>query len=100
MVDAIIHDRRVRELVPRVALLRISALLIAIAWCGAAHDIPNDVTAQVFLKPDEQTLHLLVRVPLKAIRDVVFPEREGGYLDLQRTEPLLADAAVLWLSDF
>src|SRR5215472_19143150 len=38
-----------------------------------AHDIPNDVTAQLFLKPEAQQLNVLVRVPLKSIRDVVFP---------------------------
>jgi hypothetical protein len=54
----------------------------------------------MFLKPEGQHLNLLVRVPLKAIRDVVFPERGPGYLDLQRTLPLLPDAAILWISDF
>src|SRR5205814_2196457 len=42
----------------------------------------------------------LVRVPLKTIRDVVFPERGPGYLDLERTAPLLPDAALLWIADF
>ena len=66
----------------------------------AAHDIPSDVTVQAFLKPEGDRLHLLVRVPLKAIRDVVFPERGPGYLDLDRVEPFLPDAAILWISDF
>src|ERR1043166_8330510 len=38
----------------------------------AAHDIPNDVTVQLFLKPEGQQLNVLVRVPLKSMRDVVF----------------------------
>jgi len=42
----------------------------------------------------------MVRVPLKAIRDINFPERGPGYLDLDRTDPLLSDAATLWISDF
>ncbi len=66
----------------------------------AAHDIPRDVTVQVFVKPAGDRLHLLVRVPLGAMRDVIFPEREGGYLDVEKLAPLLPDAATLWISDF
>ena len=75
-------------------------------FCGActplvsAHDIPNDVSVQTFLKPSGQHLELLMRVPLKAMRDVVFPEKGAGYLDLEKSEPLLSGAAQLWLSDF
>ncbi len=75
-------------------------MILALASCAAAHDIPNDVTLQVFLKPQGRQLNLLVRVPLRAIRDVVFPEREAGYLDLERAGPLLADASLLWIADF
>jgi hypothetical protein len=67
---------------------------------AAAHDIPNDVTVQTFLKPSGRHLELLMRVPMKAMRDVVFPEKGPGYLDLEKTEPLLSGAATLWLSDF
>ena len=55
---------------------------------------------QAFLKPEGQRLRLLVRVPLKAMRDVEFPQKGPGYLDLARTAPLLPDAATLWISDF
>jgi hypothetical protein len=65
-----------------------------------AHDIPRDVTAQVFVKPAGERLQLLVRVPLGAMRDIIFPEREGGYLDVEKLVPLLPDAATLWISDF
>ncbi len=66
-----------------------------------AHDIPNDVTVQAFLKPAGERLHLLVRVPLRAMRDVDFPSRgRENYLDLERTQSLLPDAARLWISDF
>jgi hypothetical protein len=83
---------------------RLAVLFLALPPGAAGHDIPNDVTARMFLKPQGQHLNLLVRVPLKAVRDVVFPERgpEYGprYLDLERTLPLLPDAANLWISDF
>ena len=75
-------------------------LLLLTACAAPAHDIPNDVAVQAFLKPDGARLHLLVRVPLKAIRDAVFPERAAGYLDIEQTEPLLPDAATQWISDF
>jgi HupE / UreJ protein len=75
-------------------------LVLALPCEVAAHDIPNEVTAQLFIKPGGQHLNVLVRVPLKSIRDVMFPERGTGYLDLDRTAPLLPEAAMLWVSDF
>jgi hypothetical protein len=66
----------------------------------AAHDIPNDVTAQLFIKPEGKHLNVLVRVPLKSIRDVVFPQRGNGYLDLDRAAGMLSEVSTLWLSDF
>ena len=75
------------------------AVLLILSRGAVAHDIPNDVTIQLFLKPEGERLHLLVRVPLKAIRDINFPER-AGYLDLAHVDPLLPDAARLWISDF
>jgi hypothetical protein len=65
-----------------------------------AHDVPNDVTVQAFLKPAGTHLRLLVRVPLRAMRDISFPERSAGYLDLKRVGELLPSAATLWISDF
>jgi len=73
---------------------------IALPSAAVAHDIPNDVTIQVFVKPDGDRLHVLVRCPLKAIRDVNFPERGPGYLDVPAAEALLPGAATLWISDF
>jgi hypothetical protein len=75
------------------------AIFLAFACAASGHDIPNDVTVQVFFKPEAQRLRLLVRVPLKAMRDIVFPERGPGYLDLTKVDPLLPDAATLWISD-
>jgi len=77
------------------------AALLFTPGLASAHDIPNDVTVQAFLKPAGDRLHLLVRVPLKAMRDVDFPVRgKEGFLDIERTGPLLPDAATLWISDF
>src|SRR5579863_5633844 len=79
--------------------MRLLMLALAAALAAGAHDIPNDVTVQAFLKPEGQRLRLLVRAPMKAMRDVEFPQKGPGYLDLARTGPFLADAATLWISD-
>ncbi len=76
------------------------ASLLLLPWSALAHDIPNDVTVRAFVKPEGTQLHLLVRVPLKAMRDVNFPERGPGYLDFARVNDVLPGAATLWISDF
>jgi hypothetical protein len=43
---------------------------------------------------------LLVRAPLKAMRDMDVPRRAGGVLDLARVDPVLRDAATLWIGDY
>jgi hypothetical protein len=84
----------------RGAAALVAALLFTPGFLSA-HDIPNDVTVQAFLKPAGDRLHLLVRVPLKAMRDVDFPARgKEGFLDIEGTGPLLPDAATLWISNF
>ena len=76
-----------------------AALLSVLAATPGAHEIPNDVTVQSFIKPEGQRLHLLVRVPLVAMRDLDYPTRGPGYLDLTRIEPSLRDAAMLWVGE-
>ncbi|MGH9322064.1 MAG: HupE/UreJ family protein [Vicinamibacteria bacterium] len=65
-----------------------------------AHEIPTDVTVQAFLKPEGDKLRLVVRVPLAAMRDMTVPTDPFGYLDLSRAEPVLRDAAILWIADY
>ena len=45
-------------------LALIALLLAAVTSNARAHDIPNDVHIQAFVKPEGQQLQLLVRVPL------------------------------------
>jgi hypothetical protein len=54
----------------------------------------------MFVKPAGAHLEVLVRVPLKTIRDLEFPERADGYLDVEKLSPQLADAAKVWIADF
>lgn len=77
----------------------VAAMALAVSFNASAHDIPNDVTVQAFLKPEGQRLRLLVRAPLKALRDVDFPTRVPGYLDLARADSALRDGALQWISD-
>jgi len=65
-----------------------------------AHDIPADITVQSFLKPEGHTLRFLVRVPMKAMRDIEFPKRGPGFLDLDRVDEYLRDGAEQWISNF
>jgi hypothetical protein len=81
--------------------LRLCLCLILCLSAGAyAHDIPADIALQAFLKPEGRTLHFLVRVPLKAMRDVEFPTHGPGYLDLDRVDQYLRDGAQQWISNF
>ena len=73
--------------------------LLAQPFIAAAHDIPNDVAVQLFVKPADEHLELLLRVPLAAMRDVNFPTAGPGYLDLTRTDPLLNEAATVWIAN-
>jgi hypothetical protein len=84
---------------PRLAAALAAALVCALPSSPAAHEIPNDVTIQSFLKPEGQRLHLLVRVPLSAMIDIDYPKRGQGLLDLARADAWLRDAATLWIAD-
>ncbi len=75
------------------------ALMFARPLASVAHEIAADVTVQAFLRPEGARLQLLVRVPLGAMRDVDFPRRGPGYLDLAQAEPSLRHAARLWVAD-
>ena len=82
------------------SLLLLAACFLDHCGSAAAHDIPSDATVHVFVKPAGAQLQLLVRVPLKTIRDLEFPERADGYLDVEKLAPLLGDAAKVWIADF
>jgi hypothetical protein len=81
----------------RILVLAVIACALWPAADLSAHDIPNDVTVQVLVKPDGQRLKLLVRAPLKAMRDVEYPMRGADRLDVGRAGTILHDAATIWL---
>jgi hypothetical protein len=77
-----------------------AAMLLALPSEPAAHEIPARVTILAFVKPEGDRLRLLVRVPLEAMRDVELPLRGPGYLELDRVQPLVRDAARVWIADY
>jgi hypothetical protein len=80
----------------------IATLLLVVAFPSRplAHEIPPSVTLLVFAKPEGDRLRLVIRLPLESIRDVEFPLRGPGYLDLGRLGPMLPDAARIWVADY
>ena len=67
--------------------------------CTQAHEIPNDVQVKSFLKQDEQSLTLFIRVPLSSMKEVEFPLVNNLYLDIPSIKPSLQQAAELWFVD-
>jgi len=80
-------------------LLAAALALAALPQRVPAHEVPNDVKLQAFLKPAGDRLHLLLRVPLAAMQEVDFPRRGPGYLDLAHADSALRTAANQWLAD-
>ncbi|HEX7938912.1 MAG TPA: HupE/UreJ family protein, partial [Gemmatimonadaceae bacterium] len=65
-----------------------------------AHDIPSRVAVLAFVKVDHGHLRIVLRAPLEAMRDMNWPEKELGYLDLPKASPMARDAAQLWIVDY
>jgi len=74
--------------------------LLAFPATPFAHEIPPSVTVLAFVKPEAGRLRVVMRVPLEAIRDIDFPVRGAGYLDISRSTPQLRDAAKVWIADY
>ena len=70
--------------------------LVALSATTFAHEIPRDVTVHAFVKPEGQRLRVVLRVPLAAMRDIQFPERDG-MLDVARAQPDLLDGVIRWI---
>lgn len=82
-----------------VAAALAASLVFATPSPAGAHDIPTSVRLFIFVKPAGHTLHVVIRAPLEAMRDVNFPLVGPGYLDIARATPLLPGAAKVWLAD-
>lgn len=78
----------------------IAVLLLVLGAPTAAHEVPNEVTVFGFVRPEGQTLTLLLRAPMRSLRDIEVPTVPGDFLDFSRIERALNDAATLWIVDF
>ena len=76
-----------------------AGLILVLPTQQSAHEIPADVTVQAIVKAEGQRLRLLVRVPLVAMQDFNFPQRDQGYVDIDRSAEMLRDAVMLWVGD-
>lgn len=70
------------------------ALILGLGSASAsAHDIPNEIVVQAFVKPEAGRLHVLVRLPLVMLERIGLPKRGPGYLDLAAIDEGLRRAA-------
>lgn len=79
--------------------VRFCILLVLLAASAPAHDAPAQVTVHLHVRPLGQRMHVLVRVPLEAVRDVDFPLVDGRYLDVAALGPRLPGLAKIWVAD-
>jgi hypothetical protein len=82
------------------ALLLATLLVLILPSLVSSHEIPPSVMIVAFVRPAGQRLRVLMRVPLESMRDLDFPLRGPGYLDIPRAEPLLPQAARIWLAGY
>lgn len=76
------------------------ALLLALPSSAFAAGVAEELTIRAFVKPDGAGLHLLLRVPLKALSGIDFPLRgANGELDLSRIDAVLPSAARWWIAE-
>lgn len=95
------HGRRVGRVRRAVALSFVAlGALLALPGDRSGHEIPEDVTVRAFVAPVGDVLRVVVRVPLTSMRDVEFPLRGPGYVDVAGSESLLEDLARLWIADY
>ena len=86
------------KLLSRLAVA--AAAIVLLGPVARAHEVPNEVTVFGFVRPAGQTLTLLLRVPMKALRDIEVPMVGNGMLDFSRIDRALNDAATLWIVDY
>jgi hypothetical protein len=77
------------------------ALLFALPSRPSAHEIPSDARVQMFVRPEGQRLHVVVRFPMASTADTVqWPMTQPGLLDVTQAGDSLRQAAGLFLADY
>src|SRR5687767_13523641 len=57
-----------------------------------AHDIPDEIVVQSYVRPQQNQLQVLLRIPLLAITDANLPKDGTGYLAMPHLDPALREA--------
>lgn len=76
-----------------------AASLLALPGMVSAHDIPVRVTVHAFVKPEQDQLTVLLRVPMDAFGEITFPVRGPGYLRFSDAQFELEEAARVYLTE-
>ena len=95
LLNALIHSLRAS----RLALLAGSMLIFLLPTLANAHDIPSRVTVHAFVKPEGNQLTALIRVPMEAFGEIVFPLRGPGYLVFSEAQGDLDEAARVYITE-
>jgi hypothetical protein len=80
--------------------LAIVAALMLWPSAVSAHDVPDRVKIDVFVKPANGHLLILVRMPANALIDFLLPTLpDGNWVDLANADPVAAAGANVWIAD-
>ena len=71
------------------------ALLVALALQAVllAHDIPDEIVVQSYVRPQQNQLQVLLRIPLLAVAEANLPKDGTGYLAMPYMDAALREAA-------
>jgi hypothetical protein len=71
------------------------ALLLALTLPAVlvAHDIPDEIVVQSYVRPQQNQLQVLLRIPLLAVADANLPKDGTGYLAMPYIDAALLEAA-------
>src|SRR5688572_8420954 len=71
------------------------ALLLTLTLRGdvVAHDIPDEIAVQSYVRPQQNQLQVLLRIPLLAVADANLPKDGTGYLAMPYIDEALREAA-------
>lgn len=58
-----------------------------------AHDVPAEFRAHIFVKPDNDRMQMLVRLPLSLLLNIDLPKKGPGYIDLAQADEGMQRAA-------
>lgn len=83
----------------RSGLWQLERFVLLIMALVAVTSIPHDVAIAAHVEQRTDGVHVLVRVPLEAIRDIELPLYGPGYLRYgSDLDEALVDAAELWIA--